>query len=132
MALDEVMFGYTRSQLLEKYIEHVSSISAVHRVMNDPLVRVYRDSLRDRKEAVAAAKRADTDKLIQDALPDVAKEMISLATKADSESVRARAGRDVLWIGGMKPTTETGVSNEIPHLAVYDNRAKKQANDEDE
>lgn len=126
MVMDEVIFEMTRHEIYEKYCElgRVTDIASVHRVMGDPLAKAYRDDLRKRKESNALKQRAAADKLVQDAMPDVAMEMIRLSKEARSEAVRAKAGRDILWMGGMKPTDESGVAREVPHLAVYDKKAK--------
>ena len=132
MAIAEELLGYSRWEILEKFSEHVSSIDSVHRIMNDPLVKAYRDELRALKVEKALEKRFEAEKIIQDALPDIAQQMITLAKSAQSENVRAKAGRDVMYMGGFKPTDDNKVQSEIPHLAVYDNRVKKQVNDDED
>lgn len=123
MAMCEVLLRYTRMEILEEFADFISSIDVVHTIMNDPLVREYKDHLREMKEKRILDKKMEIEKSWHEKLISVSEEFIKLATGARSEHVKARVCRDILMgTGAVRFKKDEMEKGEIPHISVYDKK----------
>ena len=114
MAILQVM-GYSPKEIAERYDRNPD---AIYRVLNDPLVRKYKAKWEKVRNDKLIEHNVNAVKIIEEGLPSAAEKMIELAKNAKSESVQEKACKDILYMGGLKPTDVIEEKYEVPNLYV--------------
>ncbi len=127
MAMCEALLGYKRADLQKKFSEHLSSIDAVNRIMNDPLIVEYKDYLIKEKEERILSNVVNAEKVVIDNLENSANIVASIMNdKSINPHIRLKAAIDNLNRGGVRVEEDT--VKKTPSLVVEYNSGKEKKN----